>query len=58
MSTGVRCGSLPFFSYSVVSARVSIFADSTSGWLKGLMPITEPATAVAISHVKNCPKIS
>ncbi len=46
------------FRTRVVSARVSIFADSTSGWLKGLIPITDPATAVAISHVKNCPKIS
>ena len=56
--TAYARASLPVFSYSEVSARVSILADSTSGWLKGLIPITEPATAVAISQVKNCPKIS
>ena len=30
--------------------RALTLADSTFGWSKGLMPITAPATAVAISH--------
>jgi len=40
-------------SYSLVSLRVSILLASTSGWLKVLMPMTEPAVAVAISQRKN-----
>ena len=40
---------------SSVSLRVSILLASTSGWSNGLMPITAPATAVAISHRKNSP---
>jgi len=34
-------------------ARVAIFADSTSGWSKGLMPSSRPATAVAYSQVSS-----
>ena len=44
---GDSAGNVPVFSYSTVSLRVSILLASTSGWLKALMPITEPATAVA-----------
>ncbi len=34
--------------------RASTLAASTLGWSKGLMPRRWPATAVAISHRKNC----
>src|SRR5258707_7718140 len=33
-------------SYSLVNLRVAILLASTSGWLKALMPMIEPATAV------------
>src|SRR6266849_5269536 len=46
-------GRLPVVSYWLVNFLVSILLASTSGWLKALMPMMEPATAVAISQRKN-----
>ena len=43
----------PFFSYALRQRLVAILLASTSGWLNGLMPRIEPATAVAISQRKN-----
>src|SRR4029453_19454344 len=50
---GASDGSVPVFSYSLVSDFVAILLASTSGWLKGLIPITAPAIAVAISQRTN-----
>ena len=46
-------GSVPLLLYASVSLRVSILLASTSGWLNALMPMIEPATAVANSQRKN-----
>ena len=50
---GFSAGSDPFFSYSEVRFRVAILLASTSGWLNALIPMIDPATAVAISQRKN-----
>ena len=50
---GDSAGMEPVSSYSAVNLRVTILLASTSGWLKGLIPMMEPATAVAISQRKN-----
>jgi len=53
VKNGDSAGRLPVDSYWLVSFFVSILLASTSGWLNALMPMIEPATAVAISQRKN-----
>src|SRR5437868_5812471 len=50
---GFSAGREPARSYSVVRLRVAILLASTSGWLNALIPMMDPATAVAISQRKN-----